>query len=167
MKQEEQPEVRTFFAETRFERMARRPGGISREQALERAQSEVNSLKPAFSNWLDTELEDLATIARNLRGTQTDAVALEQLYRSSTQLQNIGATMGYPLITVVATNLCEVLGSLKNGAPLNQAVIDCHLNALFLARQDNYRDLQSGQVAQVIDGLKQILQLSVASQAKP
>ena len=33
------PEAKLFYADTRFERLARRPGGVEREQAIKQAQA--------------------------------------------------------------------------------------------------------------------------------
>ena len=52
-------EVRIFFADTRFERMARRPGGVSREKALAQADKMVDELRLDFGDWLDRELQEL------------------------------------------------------------------------------------------------------------
>ena len=41
-------QAQTFFVETRFQRMARRPGGVRREQALENAQANLEESKPEF-----------------------------------------------------------------------------------------------------------------------
>jgi len=44
MSKKPSPEAQTFFVDTRFQRMARRQGGVPREQALESAQDDVQSI---------------------------------------------------------------------------------------------------------------------------
>ena len=59
MRETSSSEVRIFFADTRFERMARRPGGVPREKALAQADKMVDELRLDFGGWLDRELQEL------------------------------------------------------------------------------------------------------------
>jgi hypothetical protein len=45
-------EGRTFPVETRFQKLARRPGGLPRAQAIEAAQAKIEESKPEFETWL-------------------------------------------------------------------------------------------------------------------
>ena len=67
MSKEPNREAQTFFVDTRFQQMARRPGGVPREQALENAQSNIEERKPEFEAWLDAELQNLAEAVRKGR----------------------------------------------------------------------------------------------------
>jgi hypothetical protein len=40
--------------------MARRPGGISRDRAIERAETEIAEVKVDFNEWINRELAELA-----------------------------------------------------------------------------------------------------------
>jgi len=46
-------EAKVFPVDTRFQQMARRPGGISREKALTNATSELENARPEVEDWLD------------------------------------------------------------------------------------------------------------------
>ena len=54
---------------TRFERMARRPGGVAREQALASAQAHIDDLKSEFVDWLNRELQELSAALSPSRAT--------------------------------------------------------------------------------------------------
>jgi len=42
MVKETTPEARLFFVDTRFQKMARRPGGVPRDRAIEQAQKYID-----------------------------------------------------------------------------------------------------------------------------
>ena len=96
------PDARIFFADTRFEKMARRPGGVPREEALAEAQTKVDELKADFSDWLDRELQELNAALAKVESDLSDTVSLECAYRNCAQLQDVCAAMGYELVTFVA-----------------------------------------------------------------
>ena len=51
--------ARIFAVDTRFQQMARRPGGLPREKAIEQAASKIDDAKPGYDVWLRTELQEL------------------------------------------------------------------------------------------------------------
>lgn len=166
MSKDTEKKARTFYADTRFESLARRPGGVAREQALARAQAQVDELKPEFTDWLNRELQELKTTLSQIDGNSNDRLSLENAYRCSSQLRDVGATIGFELVTFIANNLCEILDAIKAGAAYDQDVIDCHLNALFLARSDSYRHLRPEQVPEMASGLRRVVELASIAPAQ-
>lgn len=160
MSEKAKHEAHAFFADTRFERMARRPGGLAREQALAGAQAQVDELKPEFANWLDRELQGLSAAIQQSEGSSFDSSWHERAYRSCSQLRDVGATMGYELVTFVADNLCEILDVIKAGTAYDRDMINCHVNALFLAKTEQYRHLRPEQVPEMASGLRRVVELA-------
>ncbi len=89
--------ARIFFVDTHFQKMARRPGGVPREQAIERAKNFIEELKPEFVNWLDRKLQELSAAIQQAEGSSFDPRWHDRAYRSSCQLRDVGATMGFEL----------------------------------------------------------------------
>jgi hypothetical protein len=108
-------EARTFFADTRFERMARRPGGVTREQAVARAQTQIDEIKAEFPEWLNLKLQELSAAIKQAEGSSFDSSWHERAYGISCQLRDVGATMGYELVSYIANNLCKILDAIKAG----------------------------------------------------
>jgi hypothetical protein len=52
-------EARIFSPKTRFQTLARRPGGVPRGKALDNAQNKIEEAKLGFDEWLDAELTEL------------------------------------------------------------------------------------------------------------
>jgi hypothetical protein len=152
-------EARTFFADTRFERMARRPGGVTREQAVARAQTQIDEIKAEFPEWLNLKLQELSAAIKQAEGSSFDSSWHERAYGISCQLRDVGATMGYELVSYIANNLCKILDAIKAGVAYDREMINCHVDALFLARTEQYRHLRPEQVPEMASGLRRVAEL--------
>jgi len=151
-----------FTVDTRFQQLARRPGGVTRERAIEIAQRHIEELKTDFGDWLDRELQDLSASIRQLSANPGNAASLDRAQQACSQLRDVGATMGYELVTFVANNFCHVLDAVMAGAAYDKDVIDCHMDALLLARTDQYRQLTPDHVPEMASGLRRVVELANA-----
>src|SRR5262245_57102118 len=155
-----------FPVDTRFQQLARRPGGVVRESAIDSAQRQIDDMKTGFVDWLDRELKELSVATRLVTTNPGDASALERAHEASCQLRDVGATMGYELVTFVANNFCGILDAIRAGAPYDQDMIDCHMDALLLARTEPYRNLRPEQLPEMSRGLRRVVELANASAAR-
>ncbi|MBS0533331.1 MAG: hypothetical protein JSR72_04675 [Proteobacteria bacterium] len=153
-------EATIFFADTRFERMARRPGGVSREEALERAQGAVEELKTDFTDWIDQQYGELSESLAAIASDPSDKGALERAHQKCAYLRDVGSTMGYTLVTFVATTLCDILEAYIAGAPFDKEVTDCHMDAFLLARTDEYRHRRPEEVPELANGLLRVVEMA-------
>ncbi|HWV43236.1 hypothetical protein [Pseudorhodoplanes sp.] len=152
------PNVRIFSVKTRFQELAQRPGGVPRELAIQQAESQIADIKPEFIGWVDHELQQLTQALRKATDRNVDNAALDEIQFRARQLRDTGTTMGFVLITFIADNLCRVIDTVKNGAPYDGEVVDCHVDALNLARQDAYRSLGPDDVPEMTRGLHRMLE---------
>lgn len=153
MEENADPTARIFLVDTPFQRMARRPGGVPREEAIQSAQSEIEQIKPGFEEWLDRELQELIDSA-HAGDAKPDWIASANVH--CRQLRDVGATMGLELLSLVADSLCDLLDSIAAGGACNMDWIVCHTDALLLARQAPHRHLKPEQVPELIRGLRQV-----------
>jgi hypothetical protein len=149
-------EARIFSVETRFQRMARRPGGISRAQAIENAQAKIEANKPEFEAWLDSELQQLVDLRAKVGSGTAEPQWVEAVCSHCRQLGDIGTTVGYTLLTFIASNLCEILERAGPGVDANLEMLDCHIDALLLARQARYRNMRPEQLPELSGGLRRV-----------
>jgi hypothetical protein len=149
-------EARVFHVETRFQKLARRAGGIARDQAIEQAWTKVEEIKPGFDDWLNNEMQSLADEIKRAQSGDPETSWIEIANAHSRQLRDVGTTMGFELLTFIANSLCEVFDAVIAGAECNMESITCHLDALFLARQRPYRSLKPEQVPELTSGLKRV-----------
>jgi hypothetical protein len=151
-------EARVFPVETRFQQMARRNGGVPRDSAIEAAVAKLDEIKPSFEAWLEQKLQTLAEV---IAGAQTKPPAPDWVSAAashSRQLRDIGTTMDFELLTFIADSLCDVLDAIAEGSDCNMESVTCHLDALILARQPQYRHMKPGQVPELTGGLRRVVE---------
>jgi hypothetical protein len=150
-------EARIFAVETRFEQLARRAGGVPRNQALERAQSALEEAKPAYDDWLEREVVGLADLVKTVEAGNEEPGWLETATFRSRQLRDSAGSLGYELLAFIAGSLCELLDSIEAGSECNRESIVCHIDALMLARQRSYRRMKPEQVPELTKGLQRVV----------
>lgn len=151
--------ARIFTVDTSFAQAARRPGGVTREQAIDQAQQNVDELKPDFVSWLDQTLEQLRSAIQESEGRPFNHTWHKRAYTSCSELRDIGTTMGYALITFIADNLCKMLQAIEAGKAYDKAMIVCHIDALFLARSEPFCKLSPEQLPEMTGGLRRVFEL--------
>jgi len=156
-------DVRIFPVETRFQQLARRPGGIPRDKALAQAQSKIDEAKPAFDGWLNEQLDALLDVVKRAQTENTDAEWAEAANRYCRQLRDVGTTVDCELLTFIARSFSEMLDAITMGAECDWEAIQCHIDALLLARQKSYRGVKPEQVPDLISGLRRVAeQISIS-----
>jgi len=156
-------DVCIFFVDTHFQQMARRPGGVPREKALEIAETVIAQNRTSFYDWLEGELGGLlAAIRAGRRPDRGDRAWAEKAFEHARHIRDVGATMGYELLSFVANNLCHIFDAIAAGENRRDDIIDCHIEALLLAKQEQYRQLRPEQLPELSSGLARVLK--VASQ---
>ena len=153
---EPQSPATVFYADNRFERMARRPGGVARDQALEAAHAHLEDLKADFADWINQELAQLADALAKVEAQPLDLAAIDAAFHSCAHLRDVGGTMGFELVTFIASNLCDIIDALKVGAVYDKDTVVCHMDALALAKTEEYRHLTPDQVPEMTRGLRRI-----------
>jgi len=157
MTKETEPDARIFFVDTRFQRLARRSGGIPREQAISQAQAGIEEAGGGFDEWVDTELNALVDLVKSASSGEAAPGWLEAANFRSRQLRDVGTTMGFELLSFVADSLCDLLDSIAGGAECNMESVACHVDALVLSRQERYRHMQPDQVPDLTKGLRRVV----------
>jgi hypothetical protein len=167
MRKQNSPDARIFFVDSRFQKMARRPGGVSRDQAIERAAVALEELKPDFTSSLARRLQETITAIRQVGAHSGKESYLDAAYQCCGELRDTGATMGFELISFVSNNLCEILDAIRAGAGYHEETIECHIDALVLASKPPYSSFRPEQVPEMIDGLRRAIErTSVAPMKK-
>jgi hypothetical protein len=160
MSDDDEQDARVFSVDCRYEQLARRPGGVPRDEAIARARAVIEEeIKPGFGAWLDQELTELGELIRNgsTDGSGHDPWT-EAAYVQCRRIRDVGTTMGFDLITFVANNLCEIFEAVKSGAEYRADLVDCHIQALLFARQERYRNLHPEQLPELSSGLRRVVE---------
>jgi hypothetical protein len=152
-----------FHVDTRFQKLARRPGGVSREDAIAQAQDKIEDIRPDLDAWLDSELQslnDLVTAAINSPSSNKWIVDASDHAR---HLRNVGSTIGFELLTYVADILFNMFQAAANGEEINIEAVKCYVDSLHLARRNEYRHVRPEQVPELTEGLRRV----AAKQSSP
>ncbi len=158
--------IRVFDVETRFQTMARRPGGIPRQQAIDEAHAHVEQMKPGFDEWLESELGALAEAIGRAQTAESKEEWLQAAELRSRAIRDVGTTMGAELLTSVADSLCDILDAIDAGAVWDADTLACHLDALMLVRQPEYRGMGPHHLPELTDGLRRLADRISTAQAQ-
>ncbi|MET0868317.1 MAG: hypothetical protein ABWY35_09455 [Pseudorhodoplanes sp.] len=150
--------VRIFAVNSRFQQMARRPGGVPREIAIAQAQAHIDDYRTDFVDWVERELQALSDTFYSAEGSAIGEAKIADMYRLCCQLRDTGTTMGLTLLTFVSDNLCRVLDAIRSGATYDPAMIECHIDALALARKEPYRSMSPDHFPDMTRGLQRVLE---------
>ena len=130
---------------TRFHSLVTRPGGVSREQAIQSAEAHLGTMQPQFADWLDRQLELLISA---IPSGQTEATSEDKWLAAAhvhcRAMRDVGATMGFELLTFAANNLCDIIEIVQAGVDCPFDAIESQINALLLARKEVARASPTG-----------------------
>lgn len=147
-----------FHVDTRFQQMARRPGGISRDEAITRAQEKIEDTRPEIDGWLDRELHSLNTIVSAALAGKAERTWIRDANEHTRQLRNAGSTIGLELLTYVADILCEMFEEASAGGECDVEAVKCYVDSMMLARRNEYRNVRPDQVPELVEGLRRVAQ---------
>jgi hypothetical protein len=151
------PPARIFPVDTRFQKLARRAGGVRRDQAIERAQLLLEDMKPAYEDFLEREVAGLADLVKKVEAGHDEPGWVETTAFRARQLRDSAGSLGYELVAFIAGSFCELLDSVEGGSECNMESIVCHVDALMLARQKSYRRMRPEQVPELTKGLQRVV----------
>ena len=156
MADDQYPDARVFLPKTRFQTLARRPGGVPRSRAVENALNKVEEVKIDFEEWFEHELEGLIEVTERAKaGAHVDEWIDLALFHAHS-LRDVGTTVGFELLTFIAGTFCTILESIKSGAECNVEALTCHIDALLLIRKRQYRNLRPEQLPELSEGLHRV-----------
>lgn len=122
---------------TRFHSLALRPGGVSREQAIGSAERVLDTMQPQFAEWLDRELRLLILAIPPEQDEITNKDPwLESAYLHARAVRDVGATMGFELLTFAANNLCDIIEAVRSGVDCPFDMVDSQIQALLIAKRE-------------------------------
>jgi hypothetical protein len=142
MQKRNAPSARVFAVETRFQKMARREGGVPRDRAIEQAQATIEEAKPGFDRWFNEELQKLKSLIECAASGHAEPDWIEKANFQCRQLRDSATPLGFELLAFIANSLSEILDAIEAGSECHMESINCHLDALLLAARKSYYRLK-------------------------
>jgi hypothetical protein len=149
-------DARIFFIETTFQRMANRPGGLTRSQAVARANAHIDDMKSGFDDYADMKLAELSTIVMEAEVRPLGSQEIDRALACCRELRDTGTTMGYDFMTSVARNFCAIWEAMAGGTKVEADILTCHIDALLLSRSARLHPIDTQKVNEISEGLVRV-----------
>ena len=144
--------VRFVFPKPRLAELLRMPGGLPVAEAIERAQKNLESIKPTCVAEMIGLLEMCEAAFASL-GDAYDDQGLEQLYAMAVRGIGGGAVCGVPDVDPALTSFCDLLDQLRTAKRFDREAIGVHVRSWRLLMT---MDLPEAGRKQVLDGLLKV-----------
>lgn len=144
--------VRFVFPKPRLDELLRTPGGLPVAEALERAQKNLESIKPTCMAELSALLELCEASYWNLKDAY-DEPAVTELYSLAVRGIGAGQVCGVPSVDTALTSFCDLLDHLRTLKRYDHDAVGVHVRAWRLLMTDG---LPGAGAEQVLDGLLKV-----------
>lgn len=144
--------VRFVFPKPRLNELLRSPGGLPVAEALERAQANLETIKPTCTAELMALLELCEAAYWNLKDAYDDP-AVTELYTLAVKGIGAGEVCGLPPVDVALTSFCDLLDHLRTLKRYDHDAVGVHVRAWRLLMTS---DLPPAGSQQILDGLLKV-----------
>jgi len=144
--------VRFVFPKPRLAELLSTPGGLPVAEAVERAQANLESLRPSCAAELQALLE-LCEAGHASLGEGFDDEGLEGLYAIAVKGIGTGEICGAPSVDMALTSVCDLLDHLRTLKRYDREAVGVHIRALRLLLTAG---LPKAGADQVLDGLLKV-----------
>jgi len=155
--------VRFVFPKPRLAQLLRMPGGLPVPEALERAEQNLETIRPTCVAELESLLE-LADARFQTLGTGPDDAGMAEIYAIAVRGIGGGQVCGLPGVDVALTSLCDLIDHLRSNGRYDRAAVGVHLRSWRLLMT---RGLPAAGSAAILDGLRQVSERYAPPAAQP
>lgn len=145
--------VRFVFPKPRLNELLRSPGGLPVAEALERAQKNLEAIKPTCTAELLALLELCEASFWNLKEDDQDTAAIRELYSLAVKGIGAGEVCGVPPVDIALTSFCDLLDHLRNLGRFDREAVGVHVRAWRLLMTPG---LPQAGADQILEGLLKI-----------
>jgi chemotaxis protein histidine kinase CheA len=151
------------------------PGGKTLEEMVESGNQVVSGLAKNYAEVATADISEIDGIAQAMRTAPDRADDFRpELMRAGLNLKGQAATMGYPLLTEVATSLTDFLDDLKkhkrrlaDDPKTALPAVPLHVEALRLLMARDVKGRGGPTERALIDGLQRIVAKAIPEKSKP
>lgn len=138
------------MSESRLARFLNVPGGISLEEAEERAAAKLETLRGRCELDMQSSLEAIGDYLRLLNGAPSPALR-EELHRLSCCIVSLGGTFDRAALSKAGYSFCRLLDDM--GEHWDRTAVDVHFNAM---RRLFAPDGDATMQARIVEGLDKV-----------
>ncbi|HEV2532637.1 hypothetical protein [Phenylobacterium sp.] len=144
--------VRFVFPKPRLNELLRTPGGLPVAEALERAQKNLEAIKPTCVAELSALLELCEASYWNLKDDYNEP-AVTELYSLAVKGIGAGEVCGVPAVDMALTSFCDLLDHLRTLKRYDHDAVGVHVRAWRLLMTPG---LPAAGAEQILDGLLKV-----------
>jgi hypothetical protein len=145
--------VRFVFPKPRLAQLLKMPGGVPVAEALERAQANLEDIRPTCLAELQALLELAQARLEAIEGDAGDESGVAELYAIAVRGIGGGEVVKIPALDAALTSLCDLLDHLRTQGRFDREAIAVHLQAWRLLIAGD----QPPEVARVmVEGLRKV-----------
>lgn len=123
--------VLTFFPKNKFADLVARFGGLSRDEAIARANQELESMRPEADKVIEHAVAQLEKIvAESVRTRDCGPAVLKKLIPLCDQIVTLSGTYGYASLDKATRSLCDLLDGLMRLNKSDIASILVHVQTI-------------------------------------
>ena len=116
--------------------------GASDMAAIERAEKAMEALSQHFDSWMNSEIESLEKARENLRIEGITKAAVDGLFTVAHDIKGQGVTLGYPMASVLAAQLCDLIVRIPDIKKLHPVLIDQHVDSIKAIVREGVKDAE-------------------------
>lgn len=121
--------TKVYFPKIRLTQMLARPGGITREEALSAAISNVRAISGEGDNEIENAIAKIEAIAASARGTISKD-QLTKILEEADQIVTLAGIFNYTWLNMATRKLCDMADGLVQAGLEDLAPILVHVSAL-------------------------------------
>ncbi len=136
------------------------PGFGANPAAIERADKVVETMKKAYENRLDIELDNVTKLFNSM--LTSGEFDLDRLHDQVHEIRGEAGTFGYELVSDIGKLLCEFLSRIETVSVTDARAIKTHLKAMRTVAQQQITGSGPEVARQIVSGLSAIVEKSRA-----
>jgi len=138
---------RTYFPKTRLSQLAARPGGVSRDSAIENALEAMEEMRDECTVAIETAIAAIEAILYAARNGLNEA-QMKDILGHADRVVTLAGTFGYGLLDTAVRSLCDVTDGLLPAQACEIAPIAVHVQAMRLMAPGSAKlsDIEAGHI---------------------
>lgn len=124
--------VKVTPVKNRLGQLLHKPGGIKRQEAVDAAQKNVETLREEFVAAIPDEITALEDLFAVMQMSGMSGELLTAMLQRASQLLTLSGTFGYDLLDVVVRRFCDFASGMIDQSITDSAPVGVHLRAMRL-----------------------------------
>ncbi len=121
---------KVYFPKIRLQEMLNRPGGISRDQALEGAISNLDDMKGEGNIIIENAIAAIEALSAQVNGGKLAPEVMKEILEQADQVVTLAGTFAYVALDRAARGLCDITDGLMQAGKGDAAPVLVHVRAL-------------------------------------